>query len=79
MFCICRITWSYIRVFICQVYSFSNNYLYHIVTNNNHVIRNVLLKRVTFGHFYSKGLVNIFGVVVNVSIMVTKYNHMILL
>ena len=66
-------------MFICQVYSFSNNFLYHIVTNNNHVIHDVLLKKVTFGHFYSKGLVNIFGVVVNVSIMVIKCSHLILL
>ena len=38
----------------------------HIVTNNNHIIHDVFQKIVTFDALHSEGLVNVFGVVINV-------------
>ena len=38
----------------------------HITTSNSYMIHNLFLKVVTFGVLHSKGLLNVFGVVVSV-------------
>ena len=49
----------------------------HIVINNSHMKHNFFLKINTFGVFHSAGLVNIFGVVISVSILVIICSHSI--